>query len=449
MSTRSTHKIAPGPPGTLLLGHVSAFRDDPLGLVTSATAEYGDLVRFRLGPHVEHLVNHPDFAAQILQKKRERYDKDCRSTAFIRRVCGESLLTASGKAWQRRRNLLQPAFHRNHVHGFADLMVEATTTMLARWPRPTGPARLEMSAEMMRLTYTIVARALFSADLGEGAERIKPAMRLLLEETFDRIRSIFNPPSWLPTPGNRRFAKALAEVNRVALALIEEHRLNPSGKRTDLLTMLLAARDPDDGEGFGLEQLRDEVVTLLIAGHETTANALTWTFHLLSLHPEIQDRVHEELAGVLQGRDPTPDDISKLTLTTNVIKESMRLFPPVWIIERRALADDTIGGFHIPKNSSVVICPWTLHRHPEFWDEPDEFRPSRFDQAPPAAYLPFGAGPRVCLGHEFAMLEARIATAMVLQRFRLRPVPDAPVEPHPGITLPPLHGLPLTLEPLA
>jgi cytochrome P450 len=449
MSANPPRRTAPGPPGTLLLGHVSAFRNDPLELVTTATAEYGDIVRFRLGPHVEHLLNHPDHAAHVLQKRRGNYDKDCRSTSFIKRVCGESLLTASGDVWQHRRSLLQPAFHRNHVHGFADLMVDATTAMLERWPRSTGPVELDLASEMMRLTYTIVARGLFSADLSSGAERIKPAMRLLLEETFTRIRSIFNPPSWLPTPGNRRFDQALGEVKRVALELIEEHRSDRSAKRHDLLTMLLGALDPDGDDGFGIEQLRDEVVTLLIAGHETTANALTWTFHLLATHPGVQDRVHDELSTVLNGRNPTLDDIPKLELTTKVIKESMRLYPPVWIIERRALADDTIGGFHIPKNSSVVICPWTMHRHPDFWEAPGEFQPDRFDQAPPPAYLPFGGGPRVCIGHEFAMLEARIATAMILQRYRLRPVSGAPVEPHPGITLPPLHGLPLIIEPLS
>lgn len=444
-TTTNCSNIAAGPPGGLVLGNINALRADPLRLVSDAAQCYGDVVRVRLGPHIVHLLNHPDHAAHVLQRRRENYDKNTRSTRHIKRVTGESLLTANGDFWQRQRPLIQPAFHRESVARFAALMADSCGGMLERWRSEIEVRERDLSSEMTRLTYTIVARALFSADVSRGAEAIAPAMRILLEETFDRLRRIASFPGWVPIPANRRFDKALEEVNRIVHEIIEAHRNRPDPP-DDLLTMLLGVCDPDSGAGLGPEEVRNETVTFLIAGHETTSNALTWTFHLLSRHPEIQEEVRDELASILDGQAPALEDIAKLELTTRVIRESMRLYPPVWIMERHAIAEDVIGGYRIPKNSSVVICPWTLHRHPAFWEAPEEFRPARFDGAPTPAYMPFGAGPRFCIGNEFAMLEAKIITAMVLQRFRLAPVPGARIEPFPGITLPPKHGLPLRLE---
>lgn len=426
------------------LNSLFALAKDPLGLAERATREAGDIVRFQLGPQVIHLLNHPDYATQVLKRNRDNYDKASRSTRYISRVCGDSLLCSNGEFWKRQRQFMQSSFHGDQVRGYVELMSVACQQLLDEWERGPEMTMREVSSEMMRLTYTIVARALFGADLSDNAVRIKPSIRYLLDRTFKALQRVINAPGWIPTPGNRRFAKALREMDEVVYDIIDNHQ--PSD---DLLTTMLEARDPESGEGLTRKQVRNETITLLISGHETTANALSWTFHLLSKHPEFQEQAREEVANVLGGRSPTLTDISNLNFVTQVIRESMRLYPPIWLMERHVINDDTINGFHIPQNSSVVVCQWTMHRHPKFWDEPEAFRPSRFDGAPTPAYLPFGAGPRFCIGNEFALLEAKIITAMILQRYRIKPVEGARIEPFPGITLPPRHGMPLQLERLS
>jgi cytochrome P450 len=406
---------------------------------------HGDVVRFRLGPQVVHLLNHPDHVQHVLQRHAANYDKRTRSTGFIRGVTGESLLTANGDYWQRQRRLIQPAFHRQHIAGFLGPMVEATQAMLDRWSRrdpSAGP--LDVAAEMSRLTYLIVGRTLFSADVGRDADTIHASMQIVLPHTFDRLGRVWNWPDWVPTPANRRFRQALRQVDQTVYRLIAEHRrvLAETGTAPpDLLGLLLQVRDESTGEGLSDAQLRNETTTFLLAGHETTANTLTWTFHLLGQHPEIARQVRDEARSVLDARAPTLDDLPRLALTRRVVLESMRLFPPIWIIERRVIAEDAVGGFHLPAGSSVVISPYALHRHPGFWDRPEEFDPARFEQSPPEAYIPFGAGPRFCIGREFALMEAQVATAMVAQAVELIPVAGHPVEPWPGITLRTRHGL--------
>lgn len=446
--TASNGKIAPGPKGGLLLGNVTAFQKDPLGLIADSAREYGDVVRFRLGPQVAHLVNHPDHAAHVLQKNFDNYDKNSRSTRSIKRVCGESLLTSNGEVWRRQRKMVQPAFHHQSIKGFAELMAESCENMLNRWSDEPEVSTRDVSSEMMRLTYTIVARALFSADLSGDAGKIEPAMRILLDHTFERLSKIFAFPGWAPTPKNRQFHRALEDVDNTVTEIIEQHRSH-SSEQNDLLSMLMGIRDEDTGEGLDELEIRNETVTLLISGHETTSNALTWTLHLLSKHPEIQDRLRGELLQTLDGRTPCLEDIPKLEFTTKVIQESMRLYPPIWIMERNVIEEDVIDGYLIPKGSSMVICPWTMHRHPAFWDEPEEFRPDRFGDSVNPAYMPFGAGQRFCIGNEFAMLEARIIIAMILQRYRVSPIPDARIEPMPGIALSPRYGLPIELQRLS
>ncbi len=277
---------------------------------------------------------------------------------------------------------------------------------------------------------------------------IERALRVMLPHVFNRLGQSIPMPDWIPSPANRRFRQSLAEVDRVVYRIIERHRETAAagGANNDLLALLMQARDPDTGEALSDTQLRNEIITFLLAGHETTANALTWTFHLISTHPEVERLMLEEIQSVLGDRTPVLEDMPKLVYTRRVIQESMRLYPPIWIIERRAIEADEIGGFHIPKGSAVVIAPYALHRHPAFWSRPEEFDPSRFEERPPAAYLPFGAGPRFCIGNEFAMLEAQLISVMVLQKFHLRMVPGHPVEPQPDITLRAKHGMMMTLH---
>jgi cytochrome P450 len=439
---------APGPPALPLVGHLPAFRRDVLGLLMEGARECGDVVRFRLGPRVVHLLNHPDHVHHVLVRNAARYDKATRSTTFIKGVTGESLLTANGDYWQRQRRLLQPAFHRQHIAGFIEPMAEATHSMLDRWRRSEnaqGP--LDIADEMSRLTCTIVGRTLFHANVGPDLDTLSAAMQVILPHTFDGLGKLWTWPGWVPTPSNRRFRRALQQVDDTVYRLIADHRRSLAQHGTaphDLLGLLLLARDETTGEGLTDAQLRNETTTFLIAGHETTANALTWTFHLLGQYPEVARQVRDEARSVLHGRTPTLEDLPHLALTRRVIMESMRLFPPIWIIERRVVEDDEVGGYSLPAGSSVVISPYALHRHPEFWDRPEEFYPSRFEKPPPEAYVPFGAGPRFCIGREFALMEAQVVTAMVAQAVDLRPVAGHPVEPWPGITLRTRHGLPMT-----
>jgi len=441
---------APGPRGDFLLGNLREFRRDVLGLVTRSAAEYGDVVRCRLGPHIIHLLNHPDHVEQVLQRNASNYNKDTRSSDSIRSVTGQSLLTSNGDFWKRQRRMDQPAFHHRQIAGFAETMTTAAEETLERWKiRPEPGSAIDIASEMARLTYSIVGRTLFSFNTAADAETIERAMRVMLPHLFQRLGNFANAPDWFPSPANRRFRRALAEVDRVVYQIIGSHHRALADNRpdNDLLTMLMQARDPDSGAALSDTQLRNETITFLLAGHETTANALTWTFHLISQHPEVERQLIEEIRSVLDGRTPQLEDIPKLTFTKQVIQESMRLYPPIWIIERRAIREDFIGGFHIPAGSSVVISPYALHRHPDFWKRPEDFDPSRFNERPPAAYIPFGVGPRFCIGHEFAMLEAQLITAMVLQAYQLRAISGHLVEAMPDITLRSRHGMMMTLHP--
>lgn len=427
-------RIAPGPPGLPILGNLSAFRRDVLGLMTESRVRYGDVVRFRLGPLVIHLVSHPDEIRQVFQERAANYDKETRSSSKIRAMTGLGLLTANGETWRRQRRLVQAGFLPATVEGFIPQMTAATESMLERWSRYAGRP-LDVASEMMRLTYTIVGRTLFSADVTEDADEVEQAMEVLLAHTYRRLERVIDPPLSFPTPGNLRFKAALATVDRVVNRIISERRKSGIG-RSDLLDTLLRERDESTGERMDDRELRNEVITLLLAGHETTANALAWTLYLLARHPETQERVHEEtLAG-----EPGP-------FISRVFRESMRLFPPIWAMERRAIAEDELGGFRIPAGSTVVVSPWVTHRHPDFWEEPERFDPGRFASGrPQPAYIPFGTGPRFCVGSHFAMTEAQVILARVVREWRLRLAPGPAVVPQPGITLRARDGVPVLLE---
>jgi cytochrome P450 len=442
----SSKNKAPGPPAHGLLGHVREFRKDVLGLLLHSSRTYGSIIRFRLGPQVIHLINSTGGIEHVLQKQQQNYDKSTRSARFIRGVCGESLLSSNGPAWQSQRRLLQPFFHRQSVQRFANVMAEATQTMLESWhTQARGGQPLDVASAMMQLTYRIAARSFFTADAGEEARAIEQAMQVILPHTFDQLKAILPLPAWVPTPQNRRFSGALRTIDRVVYRLIEQHRQDPS-PRPDLLGMLLMAADEQTGKRLSDRAIRDQTITFLLAGHETTSNALTWTFYLLAAHPEAQAKVRAEAGAVLGGRPVALEDLTKLPLVRQVVREAMRLYPPIWIIERRVLREDVIEDVSLPRGSAVVVCPYTLHRHPAFWPNPDAFQPERFADTSPSAYIPFGAGPRYCIGSEYAMLEAQIVTAMVVQAFRMSLVPGIQIEPEPGITLRTRHGLPMRLQ---
>lgn len=438
-----TAPAAPGPRGLPLIGNVIPFRRDVLGLLLESRDRFGDVVRFRLGPMVVHLVAHPDLIREVLQERDEDYDKETRSSSKIRGMTGLGLLTASGELWRRQRRLIQPAFRPAAVASFAGRMTEAAEAMLERWESHAGRP-FDLASEMMRLTYTIAGRTLFSADVSGDADEVEEAVAVLLAHTYRRLQYLVDPPPWLPTPGNLRFRRARRAVDRVVYRILAQRR-KEEGEPRDLIARLLRERDEETGEGMSDEQLRNETLTLLLAGHETTANALAWTFHLLACHPEIQERLRDEAVA------SDLSDLSGLAFTERVLRESMRLYPPIWAMERRAVRDDELGGHAIPAGSTVVISPWVTHRHPDFWEEPGRFDPDRFTEErsegrPSLAYLPFGAGPRFCVGGHFAMTEALVITALVARRWRLRPAAGRPVIPKAGITLRARDGVWVTLE---
>ena len=449
-----TVRRAPGPKGHWLFGSLADRRDRPLDFYTENRDTYGDVVRWRIGPLLIHQLNHPDHAKHVLVDHADRFTKG-RQIPKLRPLLGKGLLTNEGASWKKQRRLMQPAFHRERLVRLAEGMIADTRRLLDRWtPLAERGEVVDVAAEMSALTMEIVGRALFGANLASDSSVIFDALTASLEEANVRLLQIVEVPLSIPTPGNRRFLKARARLDAIVYRVIAERRAGKT-EGTDLLKMLVEARDDEDsGSSMDDTQLRDEVMTLFLAGHETTANALAWTFHLLAAHPEIDAKMRAEIATVLGERSPSPEDVPKLAYTTRVFEESMRLYPPAWLIARATRFDEEFGGYTIPKGTMVGVAPYAIHRHPKFWPDPTRFDPDRFlperaEGRPRYAYLPFGGGQRLCIGIHFAMMEAVIILAMVAQRVRLASVPGHPVVPLAQVTLRPKYGIKMTLSPAA
>jgi len=427
--------LAPSPPGSFLTGHLDRLRHDVLGLLKDATRDHGDVVRFRVGPLVMHLVNHPDHVSHVMIRNRKNYDKASRSSDCLSLICGESLLTANGDVWKQRRRTIQPMFHREAIAGFIDAIAACTESMLDAWAlKARAGEPVDVASEMMLLTFRVVGRCLFGADLEKEGKSVEHAMHVMVLHTYRRWRSVLNAPSSWPTPANLRFRKALAEVDEIIAGLIARHRKSPPARPT-LLTMLMDSRDAETGASLGDAEISNEAITFLLAGHETTANALGWSLYLLDRHRDSGTAIREEFEATCGDRLPVMADLPQLVKTLHVFEESCRLYPPIWAMERHVVADDEIAGFHIPKGSGVIISPYTLHRHSAFWEQPEEFMPERFVKRDHDAYYPFGAGPRFCIGSEFALAEARVILPMILRRFEMEALPGQSGEAEPAITL--------------
>jgi cytochrome P450 len=461
---------APGPRSLSPFGNLPAIQRDPLGTFLKGRRQYGDVVRYRGGIWYAYLVSHPDDIKHVLQDNNQNYRKGF-SYEILKPVLGLGLLTNEGESWLSQRRLAQPAFHRQRLARFSEDMAGSIERMLRRWDdRQDRRAPVDALGEMTRLTLEIVSRTLLGSDVGEQADSVSSAVTELNEHVNHRVTHLFSLPEKYPTARNRRFHHRLRLLDGVVYGIIERHRAAlthstgsgqapgppPIKERVastdDLLSMLLQARDADTGEGMSDRQLRDEVMTIFLAGHETTANALTWTWYLLSRNPEAEARLHDELDRVLGGRTPSFADLRELPYSRMVIEETLRLYPPAWAIGRFAAGDDEVGGYRIPATSQLVMSPYVTHRHPEFWDLPEVFDPERFlpEKAagrPRFAYFPFGGGPRQCIGADFAMIEAQLALATVAQRYRLRLPPGRVVEPEPLVTLRPKGGMPMHLQP--
>ncbi len=400
------------------------------------TRDYGDIVQYRATPEQAYLLNHPDFVKQVLVSNGRNYTKETHlNKHMLSSVTGQGLLTSENPLWRKQRRLIQPFFHRSYLANFADLMVEATNEMLARVDACASQHEpFDIANEMMTLTLNIVSRALFGYDIAEQSDRIGEAVNTLVE---------------IGKPKRRRFQEMAQVLDDIVYGLIDQRLAQPHREQQDLLDMLIQARYEDSGERMEKRQVRDEVMSLLIAGHETTANTLSWLWYLLGQYPEIVEEIEAELELVLNGRSPIITDFPNLEYCNKVIKESMRLYPSAWSISRHTVADDEIGGYHIPAGAIVALSPYTLHRHPAFWPDPEKFDPERFTPEQEAArhryaYIPFGAGARKCIGDQFALMESIIILPMMLQKFRLHLVPDHPIEEHALVTLRAKHGILMT-----
>jgi len=432
-----------------------AFRRDPLAFLTSIARAYpGEVVRFRQGPRTVYLVKHPDLVKEILVTRQHEFTKS-RALQWAKLFLGEGLLTSEGEFHTRQRRLAQPAFHRQRIAGYAAEMVGLALEARERWR--AGETVL-LDAEMTRLTLAIAARTLFGLDVTASAAAEVGRDVGTLTALFPRFAlPLFGVIQKLPLPSNARFDRAVARLDALVYGLIAQRRAEgaEAAGRGDLLSMLLGAQD-EEGEGGGMtdRQLRDEVMTLLLAGHETTSNALVWTFYLLSQNPEADARWRQELVSVLAGRAPTADDLPALVQTEKVLAESMRLFPPAWGIGRRAAHDLVLGGYAVRKGTVLALPPYVIHRDGRFWPDPLRFDPERFTPEakagrPRFAYFPFGGGARSCIGEPFAWMEGVLLLATIGQRWRLRLRPGQKVEPQALITLRPRYGMAMTVEPAA
>ncbi len=439
---------APGPPTLEFFLNLPRFRRDPLAGFFQAALEYGDVVRYR-GLWVSHQLSHPDHIQHVLQGNFANYRKG-RGYNILKLSLGEGLLTSEGALWQRQRKMSQPAFQGQQVARFVSTMAENTLGMLRRWEDYAARGEVfDVVPEFMRLTLNIAAQVLFTTNLEADAESIRHTLEIGRDYSVDRAWSIFPLPASVPTPRNREYRAALAVIHGIIDRIVAERRQSPEGI-SDLLTMLMEARD-ETGAPMSDKQLRDEVITLLTAGHETTTLALAWTCFLIGTRPEVMERMAAE-ANFLNGRAPGYEDLIKLRYSRMVVEESMRLYPPVWTMSRTAVNDDEIGGYDVGAGSEILIFPYITQRHPKWWPDAETFRPERFAPEnsaarPRYAYLPFGAGPRTCVGLNFAMTEILVVLALMLQRFRLRLAIDSEkVSADPSVTLRPIPGVPIRLD---
>ena len=448
LSAPATLKPIPGPRGRPVLGMLPEMIGDMLGLFTNTAREYGGLAQFRLLNKSYILAADPDYIKYILQDNHKNYIRGrCVETGRV--LLGNGLPLIDGDFWLRERRMLQPAFHRERLGKLAGTVTGVINTFMQDWERKAKANQiLDLDDEMMRLTLTVIIKSMFSADIDDKIQSLSQAFNVASKFMLWRSQQMWAPPLSVPVPRNVEYNRALKILNETIYPLIEAGRKNP---KDDLLGMMLEMRDTDTGEGMSDRQARDEVVTIFFAGHETAAATMAWAFYLLSQHPEVEERMRAEVTTILSGRPPTFVDLPKLVYMQQVGNEVLRLYPAAYLFAREALLDDAIDGYLIPAQTMIFISPFVTHRDPRYWPDPERFDPERFrpEQAanrPRHVYIPFGEGPHVCIGNNFALMEMQLILAMALQRFRLRLVPNHPVELKPEATLRPKHGMQMKIE---
>jgi cytochrome P450 len=447
----------PGMFTRLIGGDLAALARDACGEFVRRSRE-GGVVPLKIGLARGHLVSDPVLIRHVLLDNIDNYDKHTPAFDAVRVVLGNGMLTSGGAFWKRQRRIAQPAFLGESVRHFGPVITRLAAETAGEWGRAAAAGEtVDACTDMMRVTLRIVAETLFGDDLAGDAAEINRVFPVILACLSARVTSPIRPPMWLPTANNRRLRPALESLNRIVGRMIatKRRRLNagsgPQDAHRDLLTTLMHARDEETGESMSDAQLHDEVMTLLIAGHETTANALSWMWYLLDRHPDEQERLRAELVAVTGGRPPTVEDLPHLPRLKAVFQETLRLYPPVWMFDRRALGPDDLAGTKVAAGDLVIFCPYAIHRLPELWADPEAFRPERFEaghkeQKNMFAYLPFSAGPRTCIGNNFATIEAQIIMGTLLSRFRARLADPSPVAPRPRVTLRTSRPIVLRLE---
>ncbi len=442
-SDTPTGDTPPGPNGLPIIGTRLEFIRDPFGFMTENAREYGDIVHWDELSGPMYQLNHPDYIEQVLVQNNQNYVKGERFQQTLGPVLGEGILNSEGTVWRRNRHLIQPAFHPKEIQRYSTMMTDFTEEELATWE--DGETRL-VHEDMMEVTLKIVARALFGVDIDDHVHAVGSALEEFMLGT-ENLANFILPPG-IPTPARMRIKDAREKLDNVVYGLIRERRNDPNGE--GVIATLLDATD-EHGNHMSDEQIRDEVVTLLLAGHETTALSLTLTMYALAQYPEVEEKLVAELDEVLDGETPTMADLDELTYTEKVVKESMRLYPPVPGIIREATKPDIIGGYEIPEGATVQMNQWVVHRDPRWYDDPRAFQPERWTKEfekslPKLAYFPFAAGPRRCIGDRFAMLEARLLLATIYQQYHIELTPGAELDLLATITARPKKEIPMTVH---
>jgi cytochrome P450 len=443
----TTAPLPPSAPGGWLMGNFREFNRDKLGAITRYARTHGDVVAIRLGPVRSVLVSDPALIEEVLVTRAREFEKGF-VEQLIRPTAGNGIFLSEGDFWKRQRRMVAPPFHRQKLPVYGEIMVRTAERVCAPWR--DGEVR-DVYPDTTRIGLAVAAKPLFDVDVEADAGGLGRALATLMEAVRERIDAAIPLPDFVPTRAMRRLKRARAELDTILYRAIAERRARPDAARDDLLSLLLAARDEDDGRGMTDEQLRDEAMTLFVAGFETTAITLSWIVHLLAAHPEIQARLRAEVVAALGANLPTANDLPRLGAVENVVNEALRLYPPGWAMDRRSLADMQLGPYLIKKGVNVWLSPWVMHRDPRFFSDPDRFDPDRWQgglakKLPKFAFFPFGGGPRVCIGNAFAMMEAQLVTTLLVQRFRFEAVPGQTPKPEPGFTLRPNPGVTVRLQ---
>lgn len=445
MSTMSLNPSISGPSGFSGLWQLFQLARTPIEFAVQSAHDHGDVMRIKIGPAEIYQFNHPDLIADVLGTHNQNFVKDI-SYRALAGIFGEGLLLSDGELWQRHRRLMQPAFTQDRIADYAATATEHTATMLDTWA--VGDV-IKVHQAISQLTIKVITQALFGINVAATALEIGEALDAIMLQYYHRAQTNFLMPAWVPTLSNRQANRATQRLKAIVADIIAQRQRSP---QTDLLSSLLLAAD-ENGQNLTPTELQDEVMTLLLAGHETTANALVWTLMLLSQNPDAATKLTAEVQSVLNGRWPNMGNLAQLRYTEQVLKESMRLYPPAWILSREVTQDCKIGPYFLSKGTMVYFSQWVVHRDERFFKSPEQFQPERWQdnleqRLPRCAYFPFGAGPRVCIGKAFAMMEAILMLAMIAQRFRLELLPDQTIELLPSITLRPKVDIQMVLKPV-